>query len=103
MSFRLIDEAEDFMVPCSCGGPHMLSVYVDKDDGMVTFIDAHYRMYDACDIRGVWQRIKAAWWILSGQHCGYADMVLTNDGVRQFADLMTKAADKHDEWRGVGV
>lgn len=100
MSFRLDDAAFTFYRPCSCGGPHGLAVYVDTNDGMVQFFDSHYRLSDNLDLRGLWQRVKAAWWMLSGQHCGSADMVLTNEDVREFAESMAQAADKHDEWRG---
>lgn len=101
MSFRLDDAAFTFYRPCSCGGPHGLAVCVDKDGAVLTLMDAHYRLSDNLDLRGVWQRVRAAWWMLSGQHCGSSDMVLTNEDVREFAELMVQAADKHDEWRGV--
>jgi hypothetical protein len=90
----------DFWRRCSCGGPHGLAVYLDAEDGMVTFMDEHYRYGDVLDLRAMWQRVKAAWWVLSGQHFSYADMVLANDDVRAFADLMVQAADRHDAWRG---
>lgn len=99
MTFKQEVQAVDFFKRCSCGGPHGLALYVDADDGGVDLIDEHYRLWDNLDLRGVWQRIKAAWWSLSGQHHGFASMVLHGDDLREFADRLSEAADKHDQWR----
>jgi len=100
MPFKLDGAPANWYQPCSCGGPHGLAIYVDKDDGTLSLMDqGSYRLNDFLDLRGVLARIRTAWWILTGKHCGYADMVLVNDDVRKLAQIFADAADAQDVWR----
>lgn len=103
MTFRIDnEEPATFVQACSCGEySHGIAVYVDRDDGTVAIYDQYLRPGDALDLRGLWDRIRAAAYVLAGRRHGYACVILHAPALREFARLLSQSADAHDRWRGV--
>lgn len=80
-----MSQRKETMWRCDCGDAHFLTI--SRDEGWDDYILVEGAFYP----HGMWERIKCAWAVLTGQdHYSSMDIVLTDQVASEIAAELTK-------------